>query len=362
MYEPGTIKIINDELENKNKYILLGYDKIPEEKENEYELEEEEDEDTDENIDENIINNINNTNIKREKINEYKNKIRDKINQNPEIYRNNEKTFYNRDKDNNYGKMLNITPFTKYTDNNLNKPGYIKTFSNNYNTKNNNNMIVTNKDILRKSNNKNQTKFNNNKTATRQNTNNFNTRPNNNDINTSRISKNNYGNNVSFTNSNISNNNFGENKNKNKSIKNKTNKQNNNIKINNKLITKENPNKDNKKLRINKNKSTDLNNKKIKIKINDINPKKNKDIIIMRNIKDELNIDDISNEDEIIELNKKPDNLALKIKYYRNPFHDSLDQNNMQLKEIKLKIILTKEEYALLMREKAIFNNPLIEI
>ena len=82
----------------------------------------------------------------------------------------------------------------------------------------------------------------------------------------------------------------------------------------------------------------------------------------MRNKKDELNIDDISNEDEIIELNKKPDNLALKIKYYRNPFHDSLDQNNMQLKEIKLKIILTKEEYALLMREKAIFNNPLIEI
>ena len=96
MYEPGTIKIINDELENKNKYILLGYDKIPEEKENEYELEEEEDEDNDENINENIINNINNTNIKREKINEYKNKIRDKINQNPEIYRNNEKIFYKR--------------------------------------------------------------------------------------------------------------------------------------------------------------------------------------------------------------------------------------------------------------------------
>ena len=34
----------------------------------------------------------------------------------------------------------------------------------------------------------------------------------------------------------------------------------------------------------------------------------------------------------------------------------------MQVKEIKLKIILTKEEYSILMREKAIFNNPLINI
>ena len=34
----------------------------------------------------------------------------------------------------------------------------------------------------------------------------------------------------------------------------------------------------------------------------------------------------------------------------------------MQLKEIKLKIILSKEEYAVLMREKARFNNPLIDI
>ena len=49
----------------------------------------------------------------------------------------------------------------------------------------------------------------------------------------------------------------------------------------------------------------------------------------------------------------------MKKKYYRNPFYDSLTQNNMQLKEIKLKFILTKEEYTLLMREKARFNNPL---
>ena len=34
----------------------------------------------------------------------------------------------------------------------------------------------------------------------------------------------------------------------------------------------------------------------------------------------------------------------------------------MQLKEIKLKIILSKEEYEILMREKARFNNPLIDM
>ena len=81
---------------------------------------------------------------------------------------------------------------------------------------------------------------------------------------------------------------------------------------------------------------------------------------ILDNNKDEY-LDDEDNylQKEILKINKRPENLEMKKKYYRNPFYDSLTQNNMQLKEIKLKFVLTKEEYTLLMREKARFNNPL---
>ena len=77
---------------------------------------------------------------------------------------------------------------------------------------------------------------------------------------------------------------------------------------------------------------------------------------------DDSNMDVASNEEEIIQINKKPDNLEMKKKYYRNPFIDSFGPNSMKIKEIKLKIILSKEEYAILMKEKARFNNPLIDI
>jgi hypothetical protein len=82
--------------------------------------------------------------------------------------------------------------------------------------------------------------------------------------------------------------------------------------------------------------------------------------IIIDNNKDEyLDDEDDYLQKELLKINKRPENLEMKKKYYRNPFYDSLTQNNMQLKEIKLKFVLTKEEYTLLMREKARFNNPL---
>ena len=81
---------------------------------------------------------------------------------------------------------------------------------------------------------------------------------------------------------------------------------------------------------------------------------------ILDNNKDEyLDDEDDYLQKELLKINKRPENLEMKKKYYRNPFYDSLTQNNMQLKEIKLKFVLTKEEYTLLMREKARFNNPL---
>ena len=41
MYEPEIINELNEDKENKNKCILLGYEKIKEEKENELENEDE---------------------------------------------------------------------------------------------------------------------------------------------------------------------------------------------------------------------------------------------------------------------------------------------------------------------------------
>ena len=40
-------------------------------------------------------------------------------------------------------------------------------------------------------------------------------------------------------------------------------------------------------------------------------------------------------------------------KYKKKSYRDSLAQNNMQLREINVRFILTKEEYSILMREKA---------
>ena len=68
MYEPESVTEIKDNNENNNECILLGYKKIPEEKDNEYDIEEEEDDD-----DNDIINyntNINDEITIKEKINE----------------------------------------------------------------------------------------------------------------------------------------------------------------------------------------------------------------------------------------------------------------------------------------------------
>ena len=89
------------------------------------------------------------------------------------------------------------------------------------------------------------------------------------------------------------------------------------------------------------------------------NDKKEYDKILDNNNQEFGNNDDDFLQNEILKINKRPENLEMKKKYYKNPFYDSLTQNNMQLREIKLKFILTKEEYTLLMREKARFNNPL---
>ena len=114
MYQPETISEVSDQLENNNnnKCIVLGYDKIPEEKETEYEFEEEEEND---NLD--IINKKNKEKLKKEKINDYKTKIKnkiDEINQNSENYQNIE----NANNLENFGTILNISPFSKYKNNN----------------------------------------------------------------------------------------------------------------------------------------------------------------------------------------------------------------------------------------------------
>ena len=158
------------------------------------------------------------------------------------------------------------------------------------------------------------------------------------------------------------------------------NKLNNNNKINSDYKN-DNPNKNELKKNndknsylskyINSKQNLKINNKsKLNNKIsNEIDNDNDNDITIKNNNKINNNIFDNHNEylddeedylqKEILKINKRPENLEMKKKYYRNPFYDSLKQNNMQLKEIKLKFVLTKEEYTLLMREKARFNNPL---
>ena len=353
MYEPELIKEINEGKENNNKCLLLGYEKIDEEKENEDEFEEEEDE----NININNINDINKK-IKEEKIDEYKNKITKKIeeiNQAKTFYenKNSEKIIYDKEKDKNWNfrRRFNITPRSNNITN-LNKTSYIKTLSDENSSKNNYNLTETNKNTF--------TKYNNNK-------NNIVNFPVNNFINKRKENNDNkYVKNIKYKNNNYENNNNYDN-NCNNNFSNK----NNNYYVNQNQLSDNKKNKillnnENKKENKNKNKiiiskSNNTTNNVIKNKKNVKKNKKEKSID--KNKNNNKDIGNISNDkEEIIEINKKPDNLELKKKYYRNPYRDSLAQNNMQLKEIKLKIILSKEEYEILMREKARFNNPLIDI
>jgi len=341
MYKPETITEINNDIENNNKCILLGYEQIPEEKENEYEYEYEYKYEEGE---ENNIDISKKEKIEKEKKIEYKNRLF-QINENTQNHKKS-KMNYNKDKNLNFKRLL--TPYAGFkNDNYLNKTSYIKTFSNEINSTNNYNL--TEKNIIKKYNKNNIIQFPKNKNnfnATIEPDNNNKYEYNNKYNNTNINNNNNYENNISFSNNNNNNNN-NINNNNNKTTKRKINNK-NNLKINNDFIS-------NNKKNLNpgyKNKT----NKKIN---NDNNNNKRVNLIANKSIE---NINNITNEEEdIIKINKKPDNLEIKKKYYKNPFHDSLDQNNMQLKEIKIKFILTKDEYSILMREKAKFNNPLIE-
>ena len=190
MYKPEIINELNEDKENKNKCILLGYEKIKEEKENELENE---DEDEDKSFD---GDKKNKEILKREKVKEYKNKINKKIkkiNEN-QINKISEKVIYDRDKNSIFGRTPITTPISNYN-NNMNKTNYIQNFSNyNFSTKNNNILTETNNNNSFK---KNKIKFPQNKLI--DNSSNFdNTIPNKKNINF-ETNLNNYGNNNSFS-------------------------------------------------------------------------------------------------------------------------------------------------------------------
>ena len=263
MYEPETISEINDLNENE-KCILVGYDKIIEEKESESSHENKEYDDSF-NQNKNII--INNTKIS----NNYKKP-------------NNNKLFYSNN-------MNNI----------INKKGFFDDY--NSKLKDSNNITIIN------NNNKIKSKIYSQKTT-----------------NNNTIDKNKVKNKTKYINS-----------------------------IKNKSPIKINDNKNNDKSTI---KSIESTNRQ---KIDNLDDNRN---IEEENINDKDNYNNtislnsfmhkISDTDrnEIKEINKK--------RKIKNSNRDSLAQNNMQLKEILFRFILTKEEYEVLMKEKAKIQDILI--
>ena len=110
---------------------------------------------------------------------------------------------------------------------------------------------------------------------------------------------------------------------------------------------------------------------KIKQKdLNNLSENKIENEELNTNIQSENNID--SNNNNTISLNSYRDKSSTerndvkgssknKNSYkYKLSARDSLAQNNMQLREINLRFLLTKEEYAILMKEKAKHQNSLI--
>ena len=110
---------------------------------------------------------------------------------------------------------------------------------------------------------------------------------------------------------------------------------------------------------------------KIKQKdLNNLSENKIENEELNKNIQSENNID--SNNNNTISLNSYRDKSSTerndvkgssknKNSYkYKLSARDSLAQNNMQLREINLRFLLTKEEYAILMKEKAKHQNSLI--
>ncbi len=377
MFEPESVTEINKD-ESINKCVLLGYEKIPEEQEYEFNI-----------IDNNDNNNSNPSSINdektiEEKIRDYKNKIvntMEDISENDEIIENkkNNNKIRNRNKN-----IESFTPNFNYNDDNYsNKMDYIKTFSNETTTCPNNNILTEMSEYKLQNSNRKQIQF-----------------PKNSHYKNNYINKNQdsiYSNNDDNININekylINKNNKKNKKTEKKEINNKKRsiKKNNNLKIDNtidstkrknytKQFTFNNKDKDNdndyndgnkmKLIKKNKNKDKDnnnsnkrvINNKEIINNKGSINDKDNKKKIIkISNYEEEEDINDNqSMKKEIIEVNKKPDNIEEIMKNYKNPFEKTMNKNE-QIKEIKLKFILTKEEYLILMREKARFNNLLIE-
>ena len=321
MYEPEIItEIADDNINNNNKCVVFGIeDQIKDEKE---EIDYKED-----NLltNKNKINNIyendndmNNEKAKKKRINEFKSKIMNlterknlnNFNNNVKVNNNNNNNYNNRSQNlNNRNNVLNI-------------PNIFYSTQSSYNNKANKvieHEFKNKKNINNKKNYPDKFQFPQNR---------------NNNI---KINNNDYRN---------------DNPNKNNLKKNNDN----NSYLSKFLINSKNNLKNNYKSKLN-NQISNENENNFKKKNN--NKENNK--ILDNNNKEILDNDDDFDylQNEILKINKRPENLEMKKKYYRNPFYDSLTQNNMQVKEIKLKFILTKEEYTLLMREKARFNNPL---
>ena len=104
--------------------------------------------------------------------------------------------------------------------------------------------------------------------------------------------------------------------------------------------------------------------------LNNLSENKIENEELNKNIQSENNID--SNNNNTLSLNSYRDKSSTerndvkgssknKNSYkYKLSARDSLAQNNMQLREINLRFLLTKEEYAVLMKEKAKHQNSLI--
>ena len=104
--------------------------------------------------------------------------------------------------------------------------------------------------------------------------------------------------------------------------------------------------------------------------LNNLSENKIENELLNKNIQSENNID--SNNNNTLSLNSYRDKSSTerndvkgssknKNSYkYKLSARDSLAQNNMQLREINLRFLLTKEEYAILMKEKAKHQNSLI--
>jgi len=256
MYEPDTITEFN---ENK-KYILAGYDDIPEEKDND-----------------------NNSEIKES------DKIIMKENYNNNFnYKNNlEDTSFSNN-------IQNIKKSKyKYDINNKNKNSFFDEYSNNKNENNNNKMKTLN--------------FSSNIKNSINNTNNIYPQHNQNNIEKMQMSNNilsktinediNINNKKDYTN---------------------TKSENNNIE-NDEIFDKQEMH----------NKDKDNN---------------NADSLSLNSIKDGNNIERKGTDKSLKDK---------KINKFKKPYRDSLAQNNMQVREINVRFILTKEEYSILMREKA---------